>query len=139
MNGSSELQIGEIAMHSGVSVDTVRYYERLKLLPRADRSKGGFRIFSIETVERIKFIKQAQEMGFSLNEVKELLSLRNNPNSTGADVRKKAEAKLADIEVKMQNLEAIKVELSGLMANCNGKSSIEDCPIMKSLNSEKGR
>ena len=73
MNGSG-LQIGEIATHSGVSVDTVRYYERLKLLPRAARSGGGYRIFPAETVERIKFIKQAQEMGFSLDEVKQLFS-----------------------------------------------------------------
>ncbi len=66
------MQIGEIATLAGVSVDTVRYYERLKLLPRAARSSGGFRFFPAETVGRIKFIKQAQEMSFSLEEIKQL-------------------------------------------------------------------
>ena len=70
----SALKIGEVATLAGVSIDTVRYYERQKLLARAPRSSGGFRFFPPETVERIQFIKQAQELGFSLGEIRELLS-----------------------------------------------------------------
>lgn len=103
MNGSG-LQIGEIATHSDVSVDTVRYYEKLKLLPRAARSGGGYRIFPAETVERIKFIKQAQ----SLKEIKELLNLQAETTSIGTDIREKVEAKIADIDGKMKSLLAIK-------------------------------
>lgn len=73
MNGSA-LQIGEVAARSGVSIDTVRYYERRHLLARASRTYGGFRLFAPETVERIRFIKQAQEIGLSLDEIKQLLS-----------------------------------------------------------------
>ncbi|MGI8494198.1 MAG: MerR family transcriptional regulator [Pyrinomonadaceae bacterium] len=76
---NSALQIGEIAARSGVSVDTVRYCEKLKILPAAPRTGGGYRVFSPKTVEQIKFIKQAQEFGFSLNEIREILS------SGGAD------------------------------------------------------
>ena len=68
------LQIGEIANRSGVSVDTVRYYEKLKILPIAPRTSGGYRVFSAKAIEQIRFIKQAQELGFSLDEIKKLLS-----------------------------------------------------------------
>jgi MerR family mercuric resistance operon transcriptional regulator len=70
----SVLRIGALATHCGVSIDTIRYYERCKLLPRAGRSRGGFRLFAPDAVERIRFIKQAQELGFSLDEVGALLT-----------------------------------------------------------------
>ena len=72
--GQSELRIGEVAARTGVSIDTLRYYEKRQLLPRAPRTAGGFRLFSPEAVERIRFIKQAQALGFSLDEVSELLT-----------------------------------------------------------------
>ena len=71
---SSALRIGEVALRSGVSIDTVRYYERRRLLPAARRTQGGFRLFTPETVERVQFIKQAQELGFSLDEIGEILT-----------------------------------------------------------------
>ena len=70
----SENRIGEVARRAGVSVDTVRYYERLKLLPRSQRSSGGFRLFDETAVDRVLFIKQAQELGFTLDEIKGLLA-----------------------------------------------------------------
>ncbi|HYV06100.1 MAG TPA: MerR family transcriptional regulator [Blastocatellia bacterium] len=70
----SGLRIGEIAGHAGVSVDTIRYYERRKLLPRATRSEGGFRIFTADAIERVRFIKQAQDQGFSLDEIRMLMA-----------------------------------------------------------------
>ena len=133
-----QLTVGQLAKRSRVNLETIRYYEKQGLLPKPPRLQSGYRAFPIESVKHIRFIKQAQELGFSLKEVKELLALRINPNSTGADVRKRAEAKLADIESKMKTLKTIKKELTELMASCNGKSSIENCPIMKSLNSERG-
>ena len=71
---NSELRIGELAARSGVSIDALRYYERLGLLPRARRSAGGFRLFGRESIERVLFIKQAQELGLSLNEIRGFLS-----------------------------------------------------------------
>ncbi len=84
------------------------------------------------------FIKQAQDLGFSLKEVKELLDLQIDPHSTGADVRKRAEAKLADIEAKIKTLSRMKKVLKELTASCIGDASISECPSLGSLNSDKG-
>jgi DNA-binding transcriptional MerR regulator len=96
----SELQIGEVANRTGVSVDALRYYERLKLLPAARRSSGGFRRFTSEHVERVRFIKQAQELGFSLEEIKGLLA------TGGADecrkVRDLIRLKLAELDDRLK-------------------------------------
>jgi DNA-binding transcriptional MerR regulator len=131
MNGSG-LQIGEIAIHSGVSVDTVRYYEKLKLLPRAARSGGGFRIFPAETVERIKFIKQAQEMGFSLDEVKQLFS------TGGANqcrkVRELLLEKLVDLESKITQMRDFKKVLNRHLDECDKELKTHGdqsaCPVL---------
>ncbi|MFN2494232.1 MAG: MerR family transcriptional regulator, partial [Pyrinomonadaceae bacterium] len=85
---NSEIQIGEVAKRSGVSIDTLRYYERLRLLPPTRRSAGGFRLYAPEHVERVQFIKQAQELGFSLDEIKGLLA------TGGADECRKVRALL---------------------------------------------
>lgn len=90
MNGSERLTIGGLAKNGAVNVETIRYYERQGLLPEPPRSSSGYRVFSMESVARIRFIKRAQGLGFSLNEIKELLSLRVDPNSTTADVRRRA-------------------------------------------------
>ncbi len=96
-----QLTVGQLAKRSRVNLETIRYYEKQGLLPKPPRLHSGYRAFPIESVKHIRFIKQTQELGFSLKEVKELLSLRANPNSTGADVRKRAEAKLADVEIQL--------------------------------------
>ncbi len=132
------LTVGELAKRARVNLETIRYYERQELLPKPPRLQSGYRAFPADSVQRICFIKQAQELGFSLKEVKELLDLQINPDATGADVRQRAEAKLAGIEEKMKILRAMKKSLTNLTAACNGKSSINDCPIMKRLNSNKG-
>lgn len=131
------LTIGELAKHARVNLETIRYYERQELLPKPPRSHSGYRAFPEESVRRIRFIKQAQELGFSLKEIKEILSLQTETHSSGVDVRQRIEAKIADIEDKMKALRAIKKGLMQLKATCNGTSSINDCPILKSLNSEK--
>lgn len=135
MNG---LKIGELAKRAEVNIETIRYYEREKLLKKPPRSLSGYRAFPPEAVERVRFIKKTQELGFSLREIKELLDLRAAPNSTGADVRQKVDEKISGIEEKIKALKSMKKELAGLRATCDGTSSIGDCPILKSLNSEKG-
>jgi len=133
MSGNNDLQIGEIATHSGVSVDTVRYYERLKLLPRAARSSGGFRIFPAGAVERIKFIKQAQEMGFSLEEIKQLFSTGGSANQCQA-VRGLLLGKLSELETKIERMRSFKKLLTSHLTDCenelkaHGKEA--DCPVM---------
>ena len=139
MNSSSSLQIGEIAAHSGVSVDTVRYYERLKLLPRAARSGGGFRIFPAETVERIKFIKQAQEMGFSLDEVKRLFST-GGANQCRA-VRELLLEKLDDLESKINQMRNFKKVLNRHLDECDNELKAHGdesaCPVLNTIESVK--
>lgn len=132
-----QLTIGKLAKRAGVNLETIRYYERQELLPKPARSQSGYRAFPLESVERIRFIKQAQELGFSLKEIKELLALRSEPLSSGADVREKVEAKISDINEKMKTLRSIKKGLVQLKASCDGTSSITDCPILKSLSSER--
>jgi MerR family transcriptional regulator, copper efflux regulator len=132
-----QLTIGELAKRSQVNLETIRYYERMELLPKPPRLQSGYRAFPVESVQRIRFIKQTQELGFSLKEIKELLNLRSDSHSSGADVKNCVEAKIIDIDEKMKTLRAIKKELVQLKASCDGKSSITECPILKSLDSER--
>jgi MerR family mercuric resistance operon transcriptional regulator len=99
------MTIGKAARKAGVGVETIRFYERKGLIDRPPRPNvGGFRVYPVETVERIRFIRQAQELGFSLREILELLSLRADPESDCADVRERAEAKLREVTRKIAGL-----------------------------------
>ena len=133
-----QLTIGRLAKQIGVNLETIRYYQRQGLIPEPPRLQSGYRVFPVESIERIRFIKQAQELGFSLKEVKELLNLRAEPHSSGADVRQKVEAKIADLDEKMKTLRIIRLELVQLREVCDGTSLITDCPILKSLSSDRG-
>ena len=131
-------QIGELAARGGVTPDTLRYYERLGLLPEAPRTDGGFRLYSEAALDRLRFIKQAQALGFSLKEIRELLALRVDPRTSCADVRRRAEAKIADIDEKLRALRAMKKALVRLAAACAGRGPVSACPILESLE-ERGR
>ncbi len=131
------LTISELAKFARVNLETIRYYERQELLPKPPRLQSGYRAFPMESVKRVRFIKQAQELGFSLKEIKELLNLRIDPHSTSADVRKRTEAKIAEIDEKMKALRAMKKALVELTATCDGNGSASECPILESLNSER--
>ncbi len=130
------LTIGRLAKQAGVNVETVRFYERRGLLPRPPRSASGYRLFPAEAERRLKFIRRAQELGFSLAEVAELLSLRVSRRTTSAEIRARAEAKIADIEAKMKSLESIKETLRKLTKVCDGCGPVAQCPILESLDRE---
>ncbi len=135
MNGG-RLQIGETAAQSGVSVDTVRYYERLKLLPPAARSSSGFRFFPSETVERIRFIKQAQEMGFSLEEIKQLFSTGGGANQCRA-VQEFLSKKLSELEAKIEQMRNFKTVLSRHLTDCENELEARGeesaCPVLTTI------
>jgi MerR family copper efflux transcriptional regulator len=128
----SELRIGELASRAGVSIDTVRYYERQRLLPRAARSEGGFRLFHAEAVERIRFIRQAQGIGLSLEEIKELLS------EGGADecqrVHDLLRTKLEELDEKIKSMRSFRRTLARHYEACEkelrerGKAA--ECPVL---------
>ena len=127
------LRTGELAIQGGVNLETIRYYERRGLLPKPPRTSAGYRAFDAEAVRRLRFIKQAQALGFSLKEVRELLALRLNPRTSCADVRRRAEAKIADIEEKLRDLRAMKRVLVRITAACAGRGPVSECPILESL------
>lgn len=138
MNAKTKsLTISRLAREVGVNLETVRYYERLGLLPRPPRSSSGYRLFPAEATRRLRFIRRAQELGFSLGEIRALLSLRVAPTARSADVRNRAESKIADIEAKIRSLESMKKTLRNLTKTCTGCGPIRDCPILESLDAEE--
>ena len=90
----------------GINLETVRFYERKGLLPKPRRSASGYRLYTPDAIQRLKFIKRAQELGFSLHEIRELLALRVSPATNNAEIRRRTESKIADIESKIKALES---------------------------------
>jgi len=128
------LKTAQLANEGGVNVETIRYYERHGLLPKPPRTPSGYRVFSEEAVARLRFIKRSQELGFSLKEVKELQALRVRRGSGCADVRRRAEAKIADVDGKIRHLLEIKKALVRLTDTCSGRGPISNCTILQILN-----
>ncbi len=127
------LKIGQLAEQGQVNLQTIRYYEREGLLAKAPRLASGYRVFSSDAVRRVRFIKRAQELGFSLKEIKELLSIRIDPASDCSGVQKLAKAKVADIEQKIRTLQAMKKVLGKLATTCPGSGPLSACPILESF------
>ena len=123
----------ELAQATGVNIQTVRYYEREGLLPKAPRTSGGFRVFPPESANRVRFIKRAQDLGFSLDEVKELLDLREHPETACPEVLRRAESKMADIAEKVRALQRIQRELARLAKACVGRARPHSCPLLEAL------
>ena len=131
--GQSDLQIGEVAARAGVSVDTVRFYERRRLLLLASRSAGGFRLFPAETIERIRFIKQAQDIGLSLDEVRELLQIGGGANECRS-VRDLLRAKLTELDERMKAMKEFRRTLARHLAACERElkehGEEAECPVV---------
>src|SRR5438552_8833735 len=130
-----KLRTAEVARRGGVNLQSVRFYERQGLLRRPARSPNGYRAFSQEDVARLRFIKRAQELGFSLKEVAELIELRGGSSKACDEVRTRAAAKIEDIDRKLRELRKIRRELMRLSRACAAKGRV-GCPILKRLNGE---
>lgn len=130
------LTIGQLAERVGLNVETVRYYERRALIPEPGRSPSGYRQYGGDAVVRLRFIKRAQGLGFSLREISQLLSLNVDPKTTCQQVKDRAERKIADIDGKIEILEDMKRALIKLSAACRGSGPASDCPILDYLDSE---
>ncbi|MBA2485697.1 MAG: heavy metal-responsive transcriptional regulator [Nitrospira sp.] len=136
---ASAVTIGQLAKAEGVNIQTLRYYERLKLLTPAPRSPSGYRVYGDEAFLRLRFIKNAQALGFTLREIAELLNLRVSSKSQCGDVLHKARAKLTQVETKVQDLQALAWTLRSLMRSCRVGQPTDPCPILKCLEEkEKG-
>ena len=127
------LSIGELARKGEVHLETIRYYEREGLMPPPPRKSSGHRAYAPDAVRRLRFIKRAQELGFTLAEIKELLTLQRNPDQLCTDAVHRVDDKLAEVRRKMADLRAIERALKHLKDSCEGRCHVSDCPILESL------
>ena len=127
--------IGALAKRAGVGIDTVRYYERNGLLAPQSRLSSGYRRYSELELARLRFIRRAQALGFTLKEVRELLSL--SAQRDVARVKRSAQAKLTDVGRRIAELERVRAALSKLIAACPGHGRAADCPILKALGGDE--
>jgi Cu(I)-responsive transcriptional regulator len=127
------MKIGELAQRAGVGIDTVRYYEREGLLPKAQRLASGYRIYDGNDVQRMRFVRRAKALGFTLQEIRDLLALSSHGDDDMASMKSAAIEKLADVNAKLTELERIRVGLETLVASCPGHGALEQCPILNAL------
>ena len=135
---SGELTIGKVARQAGVNIQTIRYYERERLLMPSGRRESGYRLYTSEAVQRIRFIKSAQQLGFTLKEIVGLLRLRVSHQGSCGTVKRKAEGKLQDVQTKIAGLKALERILKDLINTCRSGAATEACPILKSLDLNGG-
>ena len=132
-----ELTIRKAASRPGVGIDTIRFYERKELIPRPPRPVSGYRQYPAKTVLRIRFIKRAKELGFTLKEIKDLLEMRIDPSTTCEDILSLAETKIVDIDGKIETLKKMRKALMKLTAACNKRGPMGECPIIDFLDWEE--
>lgn len=128
---------GEVAKLSEVGIETVRFYENEGLIDEPPRRESGYRQYAYDVVRRIRFIKHGKDLGFSLKEISELLSLRVDPKSSCRDVKKRAELKIEDIENKINSLKRMKRALKKLADSCKGRGPTSECPILENLDKKE--
>ncbi len=127
------LNIGEAARQGGVSVEAMRYYERQGLLAAPDRDANGYRRYTPAAVRRIKFIKRAQDVGFTLRDIGDLLFLKVDPGASCSDVRDRARAKLGEIDEKIEVLMRMRFALAEWTDACPSEAPVSECPILDAL------
>ncbi len=132
------MTIGQVASHAGVNVQTIRYYERRGLIPEPERTPSGYRRYTDEVVRRVGFIKRAQELGFSLSEISDLLKLRVQSATACTAIERRARSKIAVVEEKIADLQRMKRVLGQLVAACETREHTGDCPILKAMESPGG-
>lgn len=134
---TTELKIGQLAKDIGVNIETIRYYERLNLLGPTSRLPSGYRLYNRDSQRRLRFIKNAQALGFTLHEIEELLDLQVSSTARCGDVQRKAEAKLKHVEAKVQDLQSLAMALRRLIRTCQAGQPTDTCPILQSLEEQR--
>ena len=133
----AHLTIGRIARDAGTGVETIRFYERQGLLAKPARTISGYRSYAPEVIWRLRFIRHAKELGFSLREIKELLSLRVTAGKSCGDVKSRAAQKIAEVDRKIASLTRIRRPLVKLSAACSGRGPVSACPILDALETQE--
>ena len=126
------IQIGELSRRTGCNIETIRYYERIGLLPRPGRSGNGYRVYGPADIERLRFIARGRDLGFSLEEVRSLLQLAGDEELSCGDVDRLARSHLTDVRARMADLERMATELERVIASCHGGQRAE-CTILSTL------
>jgi MerR family copper efflux transcriptional regulator len=130
------LTIGAVAKRAGVAIDTIRFYEREGLLPEPLRRPSGYRSYAEDTVARLRFIRRAKNLGFTLEEIRELLALSADRQRGVKAVKQRAQRRLAEIEARIAELERVRAGLAQLIEACPGHGAPEQCPILRALDGE---
>lgn len=130
---TTALKIGQLAKSVGVNIETIRYYERMNLLGPTSRLPSGYRLYDGNSQRRLRFIKNAQTLGFTLHEIEELLHLRVTTTARCGDVQQKAQVKLAHVKARVRDLQALARALEGLIQSCRAGQPTYHCPILNML------
>lgn len=122
-----------MAKRGEVGIETVRFYERQGLLEIPERKASGYRRYGEKTIQILRFIRRAKELGFTLKEIKTLLDLRSDESSPRTEVRRQAKRKIEEIDAKIADLQRMREGLKSLVGKCHGNGSVVGCPIMEAL------
>jgi DNA-binding transcriptional MerR regulator len=136
--GTTSLQIGQVAQKTGLSVDAIRFYEKSGLLPRPARTQGGYRLYEEREVADLEFIQKAQQLGFSLNEIRELFSIQRHPHDVCEHVRDLIAQKLGVVRAKIAELQRLETELTGALRQCRTalrqpSKHRDSCPVLDAI------
>lgn len=127
------INIGQVAKRAGVTVETIRFYEKQALIVAPKRSQAGYRQYPPDTVKRIRFIQHAKEVGFTLKDIGELLALRQEKGSSCTDIKVRTSQKLEEVDKKILDLIRIRDALRNMIMKCSGQGALSDCPILEEL------
>ena len=128
-----QLKIGQVAKQSDLTVETIRYYEQRGLIPEPNRLNSGYRVYPESILTRLNFINRCKDLGFSLQEISELLSIQINPENSSALVKEQVEHKIELVKDKICELQKLQDSLEQLSGLCCGEGSVSDCPIIDFL------
>jgi Hg(II)-responsive transcriptional regulator len=132
---ANQFTIGRLAQQSGVGIDTVRFYERRGLLPQPQRTPSGYRLYSEDTINRIRFVRKAKRLGFTLDEIGNLLKLQDQGGQK-SEVKAITTLKLEQIDAKIADLSRMRTVLKTLATECSGRGSVSTCPIIEAIASD---
>ena len=129
----THLRIGDLSRETGIKVVTIRYYEKTGLLPEPLRSESGQRLYTADTIARLRFIRRARDLGFPQNQIREMIDLSQSQGAPCTDVDRIAAARLAEVEARIADLQSLAGELTGIIASCRGTGDIGECRVIEAL------
>ena len=127
------LKIGQVAKQTGVTVETIRFYEKQNLITTPQRTESGYRQYPLDTIKRVRFIQHAKDVGFTLKEVTELLALRRKPNASCTEIKLRTLQQIEEVDQKISDLKKIREALGRMVMKCSGHGALSECPILEEL------